>query len=207
MLLLYFSLFTSQEWKRVDPDTKWKADPKVGAVYGKNYPNDRCKALAILCKFDNPQRCTSHGWRKKLCSKMMNQGQKAGLGPKAVTAVSRHRNYSTLEAYERIDCNTIDTIIKLGQDTSDIVRPNVLPPTKTTAITATIPRMVQDQDIHRPRPPPRVSFGGTSTHQDYGSNQSFESSSSYRPRAVQRTGSRSMSPTRQGMFYHVTVII
>jgi hypothetical protein len=136
---------------------------------------------------------------------MMNQGQKAGLGPKAVTAVSRHRHYSTLEAYERIDSNTIDTIIKLGQDTSDIVRPNVLPCTKPTATIATIPRK-QDQDIHRPHPP-RVSFGGASTDQDYVSNQSFESSSSYRPRAVQRTGSRSMSPTRQGMFYHVTVII
>ena len=136
---------------------------------------------------------------------MMNQGQKAGLGPKAVTAVSRHRNYSTLEAYERIDSNTIDTIIKLGQDTSDIVRPNVPLPPKPIATTATIPRKQHNQDIRRPHPPPRVSFGGASTHQDYVSNQSFESSSSYRSRAMQRTGSQSMSPTRQGMFYQSTL--
>jgi hypothetical protein len=136
---------------------------------------------------------------------MINQGQKAGLGPKAVTAVSRHRNYSTLEAYERVDSNTLDTVIviKLGQDTSDIVRPVpqqdnfILPSTKPIVTTTIIPQK-QQQYIHRPRGA-RVSFG--SSHHDYLSNQLFESSASYRPTAMQLTGSRSMSPIRQGMFH------
>jgi hypothetical protein len=134
---------------------------------------------------------------------MINQGQKAGLGPKAVTTLSRHRDYSTLEAYERVDSNTLDTVIKLGQDTSDIVRPGqqqdtiILPTTKPIATTTIIPRK-QQQDIHCPRGA-RVSFG--SSHHDYLSNQLFESSASYRPTAMQLTGSRSMSPIRQGMFH------
>jgi hypothetical protein len=88
---------------------------------------------------------------------MINQGQKAGLGPKAVTAVSRHRNHSTLEAYERVDSNTLDTVIKLGQDTtSDIVRPvpqqdNFILPTTKPIVTTTIIPQKQQQNIHRPR--------------------------------------------------------
>jgi hypothetical protein len=130
---------------------------------------------------------------------MINEGQKQGLGPKSIINFTRHRNYATAAAYERPSSDTRDTVIKLAQNVDDIIRPVTKP-----AATATIPRQQQgrQQDIHRQRGS-RVSFGSSFDNQEY-LNQSFDTSSSNRrPSAMQRTGTRSMSPppVRHGTFF------
>ena len=77
------------------------ADPRSVGVWGANYPNKVSKDMAMLCGYDNPQRCTAHGKRKGTCALMGNSSE--NVAAKQQCKVVRHSSIATNMRYQNCD--------------------------------------------------------------------------------------------------------
>jgi hypothetical protein len=79
-----------KKWKKFG--LSWRANPAKNGVYGKNYINVQLKALAHICNYENPDRCTAHGKRKYAVSALVNSSE--NIASKEVCNRTRHKSDS-----------------------------------------------------------------------------------------------------------------
>ena len=76
---------------------EWKLSAKRSRVIGQNKINDIVKEIAVLCKYDNPDKCTAHGKRRGGISVVGNQ--KNGCHSQAVQQIGGHAYLKTTCGY------------------------------------------------------------------------------------------------------------
>lgn len=86
----------------------WRLNPNSSKVIGSHTINSILKSIAVLCKYDNPKRCTLHGKRRCGVSKITNGGASAAVSK----MVCGHADLEMTAKYQKPDQAAFDQVTR-----------------------------------------------------------------------------------------------
>ena len=99
---------------------EWQLSAKKSRVIGKSNVNKILKNIAVLCKYDNPEKCTAHGKRRGGISVCANQ--KGGCHPQAMKQLGGHTHLDTAIRYVAPDQQAYDDIMRTKAGSPNAIR-------------------------------------------------------------------------------------